>query len=85
MAYLAGILKPIRLVIEGYLLGLLDRMKKKISYVTFDGRTVVDTEALLQDPGVQKTLKKLSASNNKLVKNGRANQISILKRSPMGV
>ena len=32
----------------------------KISYVTPDGRTIVDVDALLRDPKVQETIQKLS-------------------------
>ena len=35
----------------------------KISYVTWDGRTVVDVDALLRDPKVQETIQKLSRRN----------------------
>jgi hypothetical protein len=58
-------------------------MKKKTSYVTFDGRTIVDTNALLQAPKVQATLRKVSASTNKLVQSGRGQGISIVRRSPV--
>jgi hypothetical protein len=33
--------------------------KEKVSYVTYDGRTIVNTNALLQDPGVRDTISKL--------------------------
>jgi hypothetical protein len=33
--------------------------KKKVSYVTYDGRTIVDTKALLQDPKVREIISKL--------------------------
>ncbi|MBV9760984.1 MAG: hypothetical protein JO340_10515 [Acidobacteriaceae bacterium] len=35
----------------------------KISYVTSDGRTIVDVDALLRDPKVQATIQKLSQRN----------------------
>lgn len=34
--------------------------KEKISYVTFDGRTIVNAKALLRDPEVRRTIQKLS-------------------------
>jgi hypothetical protein len=33
----------------------------KMSHVTYDGRTVVDTNALLRDPKVQETISRLRA------------------------
>ena len=36
-------------------------LQKKVSHVTYDGRTVVDTDALLQDPKVKETISKLKA------------------------
>ncbi|HSU61592.1 MAG TPA: hypothetical protein VLI55_19950 [Bryobacteraceae bacterium] len=33
---------------------------EKISYVTFDGRTIVNARALLRDPKVRRTIEKLS-------------------------
>jgi len=35
---------------------------KRLSYVTFDGRTIVNTGVLLQDPQVRETIAKLAAS-----------------------
>jgi len=34
--------------------------KEKISYVNFDGRTIVNAKALLRDPEVRRTIEKLS-------------------------
>jgi hypothetical protein len=58
-------------------------MKNKTSYVTFDGRTIVDTNALLQAPKVKATLRKLSASTKKLIQSGRGQGISVVKRAPV--
>jgi hypothetical protein len=64
---------------------MFDKIRNRISYVTFDGRTVVDTNALLQEPSVKRTLQRLSASNEKLIRNRRRGaEISVLKRSPVG-
>jgi hypothetical protein len=38
----------------------LAKSEDKISYVTWDGRTIVDLDALLRDPKVQETIQKLS-------------------------
>jgi hypothetical protein len=38
----------------------LAKSEDKISHVTWDGRTVVDLDALLRDPKVQETIQKLS-------------------------
>jgi len=35
---------------------------EKISYVTWDGRTIVNTDALLRDPKVRETIAKLASS-----------------------
>ena len=39
---------------------------EKISYVTFDGRTIVNANALLRDPKVRRTFEKLSKANEPL-------------------
>jgi hypothetical protein len=44
-------------------MGLSKSEPDKISYVTFDGRTIVDADALLRDPKVQETIRKLSQRN----------------------
>ena len=36
--------------------------EKKVSYVTYDGRTIVNTNALLQDPKVRQIIEKLGKS-----------------------
>jgi len=41
----------------------LTKSADKISYVTPDGRTIVDVDALLRDPKVQETIQKLSQRN----------------------
>ena len=51
---------------------------KKVSYVTYDGRTVVNTDALLQDPSVRETITKLGDS----LKGRRTMRVKILKRKP---
>jgi hypothetical protein len=33
--------------------------EKKLSYVTYDGRTIVDTDALLREPKVREAILKL--------------------------
>ena len=33
--------------------------EKKVSFVTFDGRTIVDTNALLRDPKVRATIERM--------------------------
>ncbi|HMF74182.1 MAG TPA: hypothetical protein VK604_00830 [Bryobacteraceae bacterium] len=40
----------------------------KISYVTFDGRTIVNGKALLRDPKVKETIEKLSKANERFRK-----------------
>jgi hypothetical protein len=37
----------------------------KISYVTFDGRTIVNGKELLRDPKVKETIEKLSKANER--------------------
>ncbi len=49
--------------------------KDRTSHVTFDGRTIVNTNALLRDPKVQETLLKLS----RVVKRSGAG-VKIIKR-----
>ena len=41
----------------------MPKSEDKISYVTTDGRTIVDVDALLRDPKVQETIQKLSRRN----------------------
>jgi hypothetical protein len=38
---------------------------EKISYVTFNGRTIVNGKALLHDPKVKETIEKLSKANER--------------------
>jgi hypothetical protein len=40
----------------------------KISYVTFDGRTIVNGKELLRDPKVKETIEKLSKANERFRK-----------------
>lgn len=52
---------------------------EKSSYVTFDGRTVVDGNALLRKPKVQQLLARLAA-NKHLFSNQRGSGIAIVRR-----
>ena len=36
--------------------------EEKVSYVTYDGRTIVNTHALLRDPKVRETIVKLGTA-----------------------
>jgi hypothetical protein len=54
-------------------------LEKKVSHVTYDGRTVVDTDALLQDPKVRETISKLRARG---FFKRRAAKILNLKKKP---
>jgi hypothetical protein len=38
---------------------------EKVSYVDFDGRTIVDVNALLRDPKVQATMERVSKQNER--------------------
>jgi hypothetical protein len=38
----------------------MQNAKKKVSYVTYKGRTIVDTNALLQDPKVRAVVARLT-------------------------
>jgi hypothetical protein len=42
-----------------------DSNSEKVSYVNFDGRTIVDVNALLRDPKVQATIERLSKENER--------------------
>jgi len=44
---------------------MADSSGEKISYVTFDGRTIVNARALLSDPKVRETIEKLSKANER--------------------
>ncbi len=44
---------------------MADSNGDKISYVTFDGRTIVNGKALLADPKVKETIEKLSKANER--------------------
>ncbi len=44
----------------------MDYTNDKIAYTNFFGRTIVDTNALLRDPKVRRTLEKLSEANKSL-------------------
>ncbi len=39
---------------------MAEQKKERIWHVDFDGRTIVDAKALLRDPGVRRTIEKLS-------------------------
>lgn len=53
--------------------------EEKLSKVTFDGRTIVDTNVLLSDPKVRQTLAKLAEINKKATR--KRDQLTILKRA----
>ncbi len=49
---------------------------QSITHTTFDGRTITDVDALLRDPKVQQTIRKLSKNRDIGPKDGR---ITILR------
>jgi hypothetical protein len=51
----------------------------KLSYVTFEGRTIVDANALLRQPKVQHVLARLAA-NKHLFSNQRGSGIAVVRR-----
>jgi hypothetical protein len=53
--------------------------REKSSYVTFEGRTVVDANALLRKPKVQQLLARLAA-NKHLFSNRRGAGIALVRR-----
>lgn len=54
----------------------------KKSRVTFDGRTIVDTNALLRRPKVKEALEKLSEATRVMKTRGR---VTILRRSTKAI
>ena len=42
-----------------------DAKKEKVSYVDYDGRTIVDVNALLRSPKVQATIERMSKRNER--------------------
>jgi hypothetical protein len=44
---------------------MADSNGEKVSYATFEGRTIVNGKALLRDPKVKATIEKLSKANGK--------------------
>jgi hypothetical protein len=46
------------------------RVSEQITYTTFDGRTITNVDALLRDPKVQETIRKLSRNRDPGPKQG---------------
>jgi hypothetical protein len=44
---------------------MADLKGEKVSYVDFDGRTIVDVNALLRSPQVQATIERMSKTNER--------------------
>jgi hypothetical protein len=44
---------------------MADSNSEKVSYVDFDGRTIVDVNALLRDPKVRATIERMSKENER--------------------
>jgi len=55
----------------------MDNVNEKSSYVTYDGRTVVDLKALLRKPKVLRTLERLATSTHRSYPAGH---IAIVRR-----
>ncbi len=44
---------------------MADSRKEKVSYVNYDGNTIVDVNALLQSPKVRATIERMSKANER--------------------
>jgi hypothetical protein len=56
-----------------------DSAEDKIMHVTWDGRLVTNTNALLRDPKVQETIERISKMNRRYVR--RRGAVRIVRRS----
>lgn len=57
----------------------MNKSSQSITHTDFDGRTITDVDALLRDPKVQETIKKLSRNTDLGPKDGHITMLKYRK------